>query len=152
MCGSGVINVQCIAARICECGEIVVNMLGVHGVYFLRLWGIYVLYVVYPLHTCGINLLYPCYLCGVCLLLYGVLWCMFLMCGIGVLCVSFMLGDFGLYVSRGRCMWCVSVWYLCWWCCVCVLCGIYNACLRSLSDVYVVICVWWVWGTCVVIM
>lgn len=24
---------------------------------------------------------------------------------------------------------------------MCVLCGIYNACLRSLSDVYVVICV-----------
>lgn len=51
-----------------------------------------VLYVVYPLYTCGLTLflLYPC--------LCGVLWCMFHKCHIGMFCVKFMLGVFGLYV------------------------------------------------------
>lgn len=75
MCGSGVINVQCIAARICECGEIVVNMLGVHGVYLLRLWGIYVLYVVYPLYTCVIPVVF--------------VWCVFVIVWCVVMHVSY---------------------------------------------------------------
>lgn len=92
--------------------------------------GIFVATVGYICAVCGLSivymwyksLLYLCYLCGVSLLLYGVLWCMFHKCGIGVLCVSFMLGDFGL----------------------CVMCEVHVVC-ECLVLVLVVLCVCFVW-------